>query len=211
MKRIIMLLMAMALIMPSAIAQNNKALEKELKKEYKNRIKTFNKEGWKLYGSSRSVEVALLLHYEKLGKLGEKGREVMGEASRFKSKNVGKQSAINNACNTYAREAGSHVRGRIVSDMSNMTENVSGEFDHFYAAYEATVEKEIKGELQESFSIIKDNGDGTFAMQVFFIVDEDAASRARIRSMENAFKESTAAQKYATQVSEFVKEGFAKE
>ena len=45
MKRIIMLLMAMALIMPSAIAQNNKALEKELKKEYKNRIKTLNKEG----------------------------------------------------------------------------------------------------------------------------------------------------------------------
>lgn len=210
MKRIIMLLMAMALIMPSAIAQNNKALEKELKKEYKNRIKTLNKEGWKLYGSSRSIEVALLTHYDKLGKLGERGREVMGEASKFKSKNVGKQTAINNACNTYAREAGSHVRGRIVSDMASMAENVAGEFDHFYAAYETTVEKEIKGELQESYSVIKDNGDGTFAMQVYFIVDEDAATRARIRSMENAFKESEAAQKYASKVSEFVKEGFDK-
>ena len=100
------------------------------------------------------------------------------------------QSAINNACNKYAREAGSHVKGRIVSDMANMTEDVSGEFDHFYAAYETTVEKEIKGEMQQSYALIKDNGDGTFAMQVFFIVDEDAASKARIRAMENAFKES---------------------
>lgn len=211
MKRIIMLLMALVMIMPSAIAQNNKALEKELKKEYKNRIKTLKSEGWRLYGSSRSIEVALLTHYDKLGKLGEKGHEVMGEASKFKSKNVGKQTAINNACNTYAREAGSHVKGRIVSDMAGMTESESGEFDHFYAAYETTVEKEIKGELQESYSVIKDNGDGTYAMQVYFIVDEDAATRARIRSMENAMKESEAAQKYANKVSEFVKEGFDKE
>lgn len=206
-----MILMAMALIVPSAIAQNNKALEKELKKEYKNRIKTLKSEGWKLYGSSRSVEVALLLHYDKLGKLGEKGHEVMGEASRFKSKNVGMQSAINNACNKYAREAGSHVRGRVVSDMANMTEDMAGEFDHFYAAYETTVEKEIKGEMQQSYAVIKDNGDGTFAMQVYFVIDEDAASKARIRAMENAFKESETAQKYATKVSEFVKEGFKDE
>ena len=59
--------------------------------------------------------------------------------------------------------------------------------------------------------MIKDNGDGTFAMQVFFIVDEDAASKARIRAMENAFKESEKAQQYATKVSEFVKEGFKDE
>ena len=52
--------MAMALMVPSAIAQNNKALGKARKKEYKEKIKTYNKEGWKLYGSSRSVEVALL-------------------------------------------------------------------------------------------------------------------------------------------------------
>lgn len=211
MKKIIMILMAMALMVPSAIAQNNKALEKARKKEYKEKIKTYNKEGWKLYGSSRSVEVALLLHYEKLDKLGDRAHEVMGEASKFKSKNVGMQSAINNACNKYAREAGSHVKGRIVSDMANMTEDVSGEFDHFYAAYETTVEKEIKGEMQQSYAMIKDNGDGTFAMQVFFIVDEDAASKARIRAMENAFKESEKAQQYATKVSEFVKEGFKDE
>ena len=200
----------MALVMPMAVAQN-KLLEKAQKKEYKAKIKEFKKEGWKLYGSSRTIEVALLTHYDKLRQLGENGYEVMGEASSFKSKNVGKQMSINNACNIYARNAGSHVKGRVVSDLAGDANNTDAEFEHFYAAYETLVEKEIKGEMQESFSVIKDNKNGTFSMQTFFIINEDAAVKARIRAMENALKESEAAQKYAKKVSDFVREGFEAE
>jgi len=209
MKKTITILLMLAFIMPMAVAQN-KLLEKAQKKEYKAKIKEFKKEGWKLYGSSRTTEVALLTHYDKLCKLGDNGYEVMGEASRFMSKNVGKQQAVNNACNLYARQAGSKIRGRIVSDLAG-SDDVAAEFDHFYTAYETLVEKEIKGEMQESFSLIRDNGDGTFAMQTYFIVNEDAATKARIRAMENAMKESEAARKYAEKVSEFVREGFVPE
>lgn len=207
MKKIITILLMLALIMPAAVAQN-KLLAKAQKKEYKAKIKEFKKEGWKLYGSSRTIEVALLTHYDKLRQLGENGYEVMGEASSFKSKNVGKQMSINNACNIYARNAGSHVKGRVVSDLAGDANNTDAEFEHFYAAYETLVEKEIKGEMQESFSVIKDNKNGTFSMQTFFIINEDAAVKARIRAMENALKESEAAQKYAKKVSDFVREGF---
>jgi hypothetical protein len=82
-----------------------------------------------------------------------------------------------------------------------------GEFEKMYAAYERLVAKEIKGEMKETFSVIRDNGDGTFEMQSFFIVDENAASAARIRAIESAAKESTVAQKYAQKISDFVKEG----
>jgi hypothetical protein len=222
MKKIIVVLMALVLAAPfatTASAQSmtktqkviNKQLQKALKKEYKEKMKQFKKEGWKLYGSTRSLEVALLSHYSKLEELGENGNEVMGEASKFKSMNVGKQMAVNNACNQYARQAGSHVKGRIVSDIAGNADDVSAEFDHFYSAYETLVEKEIKGEMQESFSVVKDFKDGTHAMQTYFIINEDAATKARIRAMENALKESQAAQKYAKKVSEFVQEGFEKE
>ncbi len=210
MKKVLTIMLMLALVMPMAVAQN-KLLEKAQKKEYKAKIKEFKKEGWKLYGSSRTIEVALLTHYDKLSQLGDNGYEVMGEASSFKSKNVGKQMSINNACNIYARNAGSHVKGRIVSDLAGNADNTDAEFDHFYAAYETLVEKEIKGEMQESFSVIKDNKNGTFSMQTFFIINEDAAVKARIRAMENALKESQAAQKYAQKVSDFVREGFEAE
>ena len=208
MKKIIMFLMAFCLMMPVVNAQHSKALSKAVKKEYKTKMKEFKKGGWKLYGSTRSLDVALLTHYEKLAKDGDETYEIMGNCSQFKSKNVGHQTCVNNAANLYAQQAGRQVKGRIVSDIAGNADDVAAEFDHFYAAYESLVQKEINGELQESFSVIKENKDGTFEMQTFFVVSESAATRARIRAYENALKESEAAQKYAQKVSDFVRKGF---
>ena len=210
MKKLTMLLMfvlTLAFVMPEASAQNRQ-LEKARKKEYKAKKKEFKKGGWQIYGTTRSLDVALLTHYDQLNALGDKAFEVMGVAPRFKSKNVGKNEAMNNAAILYAQQAGKTVKGRIVSDMASNGVDPSEEFDHFYAAYESTVEKEIKGELKESFTIIRELGNGEYEMQTFFIVNEDAATQARIRAYENALKESAAAQKYAEKVSEFVREGF---
>jgi hypothetical protein len=193
------------------VEAQNKALAKAQKKEYKAKMKEYKKEGWTLFGSSRSLDVALLSHYDKLNTLGENGSEVVGVAPRFKSKNVGHQMAINNACLTYAQQAGSAVKGRIVSDMAGDGIDSNAEFDHFYAAYERLVEKEIRGEMSESYSIIRELGGDEYEMQTYFIINEDAACKARIRAMENAARESEAAQKYAQKVSDFVREGFKAE
>ena len=210
MRKIVIFLLAFCLVAPVVDAQN-KALEKELKKEYKDRKKELKKGGWEIFGTSRSADVTLLKHFDKLNTLGDDAKEVVGIASKFKSKNVGKQMAVNNACLTYAQAAGSYVKGRVMSDMAGDGVDTEGEMDNFYAAYERLVEKEIRGEMEESYSIIRDNGDGTFELQTYFIVNESAASKARIRAMEEAAKESAAAQKYANQISEFVQEGFEAE
>lgn len=202
-----LLIIGMLFACPVVNAQN-KALEKARKKEYKLKMKEYQKENWKLFGSSRSLDMALLTHYDKLNNGGDGVREVVGIATKFKSKNVGKQMAMNSACITYAQQAGSHVKGRVVSDMAGDGIDVEKEFEHFYAAYERLVEKEIKGEMHESYSVIRDNGDGTYEMQTFFIIDEEAASQARIRAFEQAMRESAAAQKHAEMVSDFIKEGF---
>ncbi len=210
MKKLLVILLAMVLAVPAANAQN-KVLEKALKKEYKSKMKEYKKEGWKLFGSSRSLDVALLKHYEKLEELGEEGMEIVGICPKYKSDNVGRQAAINNACNEYARSAGSHVKGRVVSDLATNGVDTSEEFDKFYAAYESLVEKEIKNEMKLSYAICKDLGNGEKTMQMYFIVNEEAATNARIRAYEAAARESAAAQKYAEQVSSFIKEGFSSE
>ena len=179
-----------------------------MQKEYKQKVKEFKKDNWQIFGSSRTLEVALLTHYEKLAKAGDAAFEVTGTASKFKSKNIGHQTAINNACNIYARQAESSIKGRIVSDMGANSDSIAAEFDHFYAAYESMVEKEIKGEMQESFSMIRNLGDGSYEMQSFFIVNNEAATKARIRAFELAAKESAAAKMNAEQISKFIKEGF---
>lgn len=213
MKKIIMLILA-ALLMVPAVQAENKELQKAMKKEYKAKMKEYKKNKWELFGSSRTLEVTLLNHYNQLNNLGDDGREVVGVASRFKSKNIGHQEAINNACITYAQQAGSNLKGRVVSDLAANGDDSSAEFDHFYSAYERLVEKEIKGEMIESYSIIRclnpkaKEQDREYEMQTFFIINESAASKARIRAMENALKESEAAQQHAQKVSDFVREGF---
>lgn len=200
------------LIIPAAEVQGqNKTLEKALKKEFKAKQKEFKKGNWKIYGTSRSEDVVLLKHFDKLNSMGEDAFEVVGVATKFKSKNIGIQMAYNNALITYAQRAGGQLKGKIVSDFSGDGTDAESEFEHFYAAYQREVEKEIKGEVEPSFSVIRDNGDGTFEMQSFFIVNESAATKARIRAYENALKESEAAQKYADKIEKFVRESVSNE
>lgn len=201
----------LSVLLLSPISGQGQNLSKAIKKEYKAKMKQFKKEKWELYGSSRTLEVTLAKYYEAM-ESNPNVREIMGNAARFKSRTVGHQSAINDACRTYAQQCGSFVKGRVDSDLASDGLDVNSEFDHFYAAFERLVEKEIQGELQEKFSIIRqigsDKDEAIYEMQTYFLVDEDAASKARIRAYEQALKESEAAQKMATKIGDFVKAGF---
>lgn len=209
MKKLIALFLSLIVMMPAAMAADvNKQLKKARDKERKEVMKRYKKDGWQIFGTTRSLDVALLTHWDKLDKLGDDGRELVGISTRSKSKNVGQQMAINNACQTYAQQAGSSLKGRVISDLAGDGIDTDAEFEHFYAAYERLVEKEIKGEMEQSLSLIRTNPDGSYEIETYFIVNENAATKARIRAMENAAKESEAAQRYATKVSDFVREGF---
>ena len=199
----------MAVIMPSC--SSTSSISRARNKQAKQKMREFKREGWKIYGTPRTLEVALLEYYEELQN--DEVSEYMGEATAFVSKSVGSQMALNSAATKYAQTASSVLQGRIVRDLFGDAENVPEEFDKFYAAYETKVEKEIKGELKASFSVIRskgknEKGQEVFEMQTYCLVNEAAASRARLRALENALKESEAAQQYAKKVSEFVQDGF---
>lgn len=206
---ILMFVLSMAMIMPSCSSTSN--LEKARNRQTEAKMKEFKKEGWKIYGTPRSLEVALLEFYEELKS--DEVSEYMGEATAFVSKSVGSQMALSSAAIKYAQNASSVLRGRIIRDLFGNADDVPAEFDKFYAAYETKVEKEIKGELRPSFSVIRskgknEKGQEVFEMQTYCLVNESAASRARLRALEDAMRESEAAQKYAKKVSDFVQEAF---
>lgn len=205
MKKLIYAILALALIMPAAVSAKT-ALEKAREKAYKTKLKEYKKEGWKPMGT-KPMELILLEHYDKLNTLGADGHEVEGVATRVKSKNVGQQMATNNAVMNYAQEAGSTLQGRVVSDMSANGVDAAGEFENFYAAYERLVEKEIRGEMTPSFSIFKDNGDGTIEYRTYFIIEENSAQKARLRALEEAMKNSQVAADHASKISDFVRQG----
>ena len=202
MKKIIMFLMAAFML--SVVPATAQELSKSGKKALKAKVKEFNKEGWKIFGSTSTIDLALEKHMLKLHS--EDAIEVPGIASSFKSKNVGKQMALNSAMTNYASMMDSEIKGKVVSDMQGDGEFSETEFEKFYAAFKRSVQTTIKDEMKESFSVIRDKGNGTSEMQTFFIVDKHAASQARVRALEQAGKESVAAQLYAKVVQEFIQE-----
>ena len=202
MKKIIMFVMAA--VMLSVIPATAQELSKSEKKSLKAKVKEFKKQGWQIFGSTSTIDLALEKHMLKLQS--DDAIEVPGTASSFKSKNVGKQMALNSAMTYYASMMDSEIKGKVVSDMQGDGEFSETEFEKFYAAFKRSVQTTIKDELKESFSIIRDKGNGTSEMQTFFIVDKHAASQARVRALEQAGKESVAAQLYAKVVQKFIEE-----
>ena len=202
MKKIIMFVMAAFML--SVVPATAQELSKSEKKALKAKVKEFNKEGWKIFGSTSTIDLALEKHMLKLHS--EDAIEVPGIASSFKSKNVGKQMALNSAMTNYASMMDSEIKGKVVSDMQGDGEFSETEFEKFYAAFKRSVQTTIKDEMKESFSVIRDKGNGTSEMQTFFIVDKHAASQARVRALEQAGKESVAAQLYAKVVQKFIQE-----
>ena len=202
MKKIIMFLMAAFML--SVIPATAQELSKSEKKSLKAKVKEFKKQGWQIFGSTSTLDYALERHMIKMQS--EDAIEVPGIASSFKSKNVGKQMALNSAMTNYASMMDSEIKGKVVSDMQGDGEFSETEFEKFYAAFKRSVQTTIKDELKESFSIIRDKGNGTSEMQTFFIVDKHAASQARVRALEQAGKESVAAQLYAKVVQKFIEE-----
>ena len=202
MKKIIMFLMAAFML--SVVPATAQELSKSEKKSMKAKIKEFKKQGWQIFGSTNTIDLALEKHMIKMQS--EDAIEVPGTASSFKSKNVGKQMALNSAMTYYASMMDSEIKGKVVSDMQGDGEFSETEFEKFYAAFKRSVQATIKDELKESFSIIRDKGNGTYEMQSFYIVDKKAASKARMRAIEQAAKESVAAQIYAKVVQKFIEE-----
>ena len=210
MKKFLVCLLAICLGMSftaSAQTAYSKQKAKQAKKEYKQKVKKYKKEGWEIFGSSNTLEMALLNHYEALEKDGV--TELIGHATSA-SKNIGKDKLMMAACSIYAHMIGGSIKGRIIEEMGSMlsTEELS-DFDNFYAAYENKVKTEVRGELRPSFSIyrpVKIQGRDAFEFEAYYIIDEEAASRARIRAFQKTAKVSDVAQKYADKVSKFIEE-----
>ena len=202
MKKIIMILMAFCLIAPMANAELTKKQVKNIEKMAKDQAKKLEKEGYTVMGTI-PLRTALEKHYTAL----EEGATEQLGTGHARSKNNGRQMCLTYAMSEFSTKASSQIKGRSVTDSYGNevdTEN-DAEFARFYAAYERLTQKEIKGELKESFTLVKQNPDGSYEFAMYLTVDEKKASELRKRALNNAITESKLSQTYAEQISEFVK------
>ena len=211
MAAIVLITIAGLIAFPQEVSAQTKKLEKAKQKaenkQYKEKMKEYNKEGWKLAGGSNTLEVALLKHYEKMSD--EKNQEFIGDVSQCKSINICRQSALNNAQNRYASLASGNIRGRVSSLLRANANVPQEEFDKMIAAYERAVQMDVSGILKESYSIVKENANGTKSFQTIFIINEETASALRLNAMKLSMKETKISIEEIEEISKLVQEGFS--
>jgi len=199
-----MIFAALLLVVATALGAQTKQVLRSAKTEAAAAARTLKKEGFKM------VELGdLQSRLEQFFvKISSGCVQVVGMSENCISSNLAKMTAINNAANEYASNAGGMVRGRIVSDAGTIT---GEQVDAIVAAYERIVLKEIKGELVPFVSVIKKNGKkGGYDGRAYCLVDLDYAHEARMKAMERALEETKYMEKYGSMISDWIDEGIEK-
>lgn len=199
MKKFISILIATVVAVSPVLAQTKQDI-KAAKKEAKIAAKTLLNQGYRLLelGDLQTQLENFLLK----AKSGQK--QVVGTAEGCMSLNLAKTAALNNAINEYATMSGGMVKGRIASNSSSIN---GQQVDDIVAAYERLVLKEIKGEIQSCITLVKETKK-KYDVRVYCLVDLDAAHAARMKAMSLALEELELSQKYGTEISNWIDEGF---
>ena len=215
-KLLSILLVALIAAAPSLVEAKSaysKQLQKQRKKEYKEKMNKLKKEGWQVFGSSHTLDVVLLEHYEKL--MEEGIDELVGFATSTQ-KNIGSAKLLQDAAEKYASLQGQELKGRTVTEHgSELSEEDLIELDSFLQGFGGKVQKEIAGELKPSYMIYRPSktpsGKPCYEFEGYFIVDLESAHQARMKAMKNMMAEQKAMHQIADKTAKWIEEAFAED
>lgn len=172
--------------------------------EMEEKLAEYKTAGWQIQGSSRTMRGLLTMVIDKMNENPEL-IEITGTANNFTVVSNGKEAAASNASNRYAASATRLVKGRIEND-SKLVQALGEERDKLYAAYSSSVERLIRGELKEAYTLMRTRPDGKFDCEIHYLIDEAKAKAARDAAIAEAQKEIAADQKFGNDIKSYVEQ-----
>ena len=204
MKKLLLLLSIVLIAVAPVSAQTNKQI-RQAKKEAKKAVKEAKKDGYKMLEVG-DLETTIAKHIAKVN--AGTAFQIVNTAEGKRSVNMAKTIARNNVLNEHAEAARSLVKGRVTSDMHDITDVQA---ENFVAAYERLVCAELNGEVRVSYTLVRHNKKkNTYDVKLVCLVDYDAAHKAHLNAITRAAEQQEVAQKYGTKISEWINEGFVK-
>lgn len=189
-------------IFAQSAPQLDQKQEKAVKKSAKNKKKEFEKQGWVVSGSSKTLEDCLIAHLKKLA-LDPNLEEYEGAVDKCRSINVCKQAAIFDAQTTYANMIRANLDG-CVANMINTNLITAEETADLTSAFGKRLTTNLSGAFSFSYAIEKDNGDGTKQYKMFFLVDQTKVVEASKAAMQKSLEEVKLASQIGDEIFKFI-------
>jgi len=203
--KIIVALSAVCVGCSSASTSLAKAREKALKEQYTQKMKFFKKNKYKITGTSRSLELALIDHYQKLES--DQYEEIEVTSEGCPTVNLCARKSLVDAQSQYAALASSFVKGKAVSEggynAAGTSEEEKAAMDKFYSAYAQYVSADISGRIKKSLAVLKKTSGG-YEYVAYYLVEKEAARMARMAALKKAQKETEANIKWGQTVEDWV-------
>ena len=207
MKKLLLLAIAAFLMVGVAANAQSKKELKGIQKEAKALAKNLKKEGY------TNLEMGLMegvieryMTKLRVTKEGEsRKKDLVGVAYGYKTLNLAKQAALNNAINEYASQCSGVVKARIVSELSTVPE---AQVDNMIGGFERILMHSLKGELQLEVTMYREKRK-QFDVRAYCIIDFDAARTAAKEAMKQALEEQELYQQYGSNISSWINEGMA--
>ncbi|MDR3226382.1 MAG: hypothetical protein LBT56_01755 [Prevotellaceae bacterium] len=209
-KIILTTIMSIALLVSvseSASAQvskkNAKQEKKQEEKNFKEKVKEWEKGGWKISGDYRTLELAAIELQNKLNENPEKYDFTTGLVSKCRSIDACKQMAQFQAQGQLTTELNAEMKGT-GDQLLNADITTGDETNTLVTGFSRAAKANVSGILTPSFSLIKENGDGTNSFQILFLVDLVRKAAVQKGALESAIKESKLTIEKAELIRDFV-------
>ena len=172
--------------------------------ELNEKLQQLEQAGWQVHGSTRTLRGKLREHYAKMD-ANPDFYEVIGTSSGCRSVTVCRASAFNAACVEMGTRMGQDLKGKAMRDMGvDEGAEVPAEYNRFQEACNSKFQGAIKGELEESFALIRKGADGLNNYEIYYLLDKQSARKKRSQAIRDALEESNLHQEYAKSVEKFI-------
>lgn len=170
------------------------------------KVAELTNEGWKIHGASHPLRWKLERHYNQLD-ANPNLVEQLGTSTGCRSITVCRASAINAASMEIATKMGQKLKGRTMRDLGlDESSDTPDEYNKFQQACIGAFEGSIKGELEESFSLIKPRADGNNNYEIYFLYDKKKAEAHSAEAIKAALEKSKLREEYRESVQKSIGE-----
>lgn len=191
-------------VQAQASQKNLKQEEKQSGKNFKEKVKELEKGGWKIAGDYRTLELAIIEHQNQIDENSAKYYSVTGEVNKCRSIDACKQAVLFQVQRELAEEISSDIEG-IGTQLLNLDLASGDEINNLINTTVRYTKADVSGLFTPSYSIIKDNSDGTKSFRTFFIVDLAKRSAIQLSALEKAAKETKLSIEQSEAIQKFVR------
>ena len=187
--------------------KNAKQEQKQASKNFKAKVKDLEKDGWKISGDYRTLELAVIELQNQLDENPEIYGFVSGVVNKCRSTDACKQMVQFQAQRELATELNAEIQGT-AKQLTDLDLASGDEANNLINAMGRYVKADVSGILTPSFSLIKDNKDGTNSFQTFYLVDLEKKAGVQKSALEKSLKEANLTIERASAIQKFIKEEF---